>query len=202
MFVLKIATATTTFSILFCFAQTTPNPDRGASLVIGTTELRLGMPQADVLSKLGNEFEATKIKGADTWMIYQGNRDSTGVGSVSFTDGKVSSADKNLTVIESRDAARALGSFYLALRDYGSLKGRNFRPVWVTTEEGILPPDPDGSEIRVRYIEIAVGGNKNVSISIAEKIGSNAPPRVTVHEGLTRAQPESGGRKTTPNKKK
>ena len=83
-------------------AQTKPTaqmepPVTQTTIYIGT-ELQLGIPRDTVIARLGTNYKVVKIEGAgDDWIVEEKNDPSNIVGSVGFTNGKLTYAAKDWT---------------------------------------------------------------------------------------------------------
>lgn len=76
-----------------------PISTNGPTIYVGT-ELRLGMPRDAVVARIAEHYRVVKVKGGgDTWLV-QENSDSpdvTSIGSLGFTNGKLTYAARDWT---------------------------------------------------------------------------------------------------------
>ena len=135
--------------LLFCAGAS------AADLVIGDVAVRLGMPQADVLSALGKEFDVKQVSVAEgkylLWTKEPETKLPYSAGEVSFRNGKLYRASKTWAAAGVKNMNDAAQGLFAALSAAGCLKSS---PCKVKTESLRTPANlPNGQDVDLVTID-------------------------------------------------
>ena len=121
------------------------------SLVLGSVELRLGMPQATVRARLGTRYRLLEVEGSLTsWIVEDTTTTPSAIlGSIGFRNGALTWASRRWQQSDDTAATDLVTELYHAV---ASFKGDGPKTVMLSSTEEISQPG-----LRIYKVELQLG---------------------------------------------